>query len=130
MATSLKRRFGDSGEERAVEYLIKNGYLIIERNYRIKNLGEIDIVSKKGGQLIFIEVKTRNVEHERNFPIGFSIDAKKRVNLRRICELYLIDKSYPHTTKWRVDAILIKVDREKDLYIFEYLENILWERYY
>lgn len=46
------------GEDKACEYLRKNGYKIIERNFR-KGYGEIDIVAIHENTLVFIEVKTR-----------------------------------------------------------------------
>ena len=49
---------GRRGEDAAVRYLERRGYITITRNWRIK-AGELDIVSFKDGKLIFIEVKTR-----------------------------------------------------------------------
>lgn len=127
---SNKRKFGDIGEKEAETFLLRNGYTIKERNYRIKNLGEIDIIGEKRGKLFFFEVKTRDVKHNVNFPIGFSINEKKRRNLKRICQLYLIDKKMPHNTQWQVDAIFVKVDLNNRQHSIEHLENILWEKYY
>ena len=54
---TAKRKTGDIGEELAVKYLKENYYIICERNKRIgKN--EIDIIAKRNGYYIFIEVKT------------------------------------------------------------------------
>ena len=50
--------FGKWGEDKAAEYLTKQGYAIIERNYRCR-FGEIDIIAVKEGTLTFVEVKTR-----------------------------------------------------------------------
>lgn len=126
---SEKRKFGDLGEREAENFLISNGYRIIDRNYRIKNLGEIDLVGEKRRKLFFFEVKTRNLKHELNFPIGFSINNKKRRNLKRICQLYLVDKKLSNK-EWQVDAIFVKVDFDNKNHIIEHLENILWEKYY
>ena len=49
---------GTVGEELAFQFLLKQGYKILIRNYAC-NLGEIDLIGKEGGQLVFIEVKTR-----------------------------------------------------------------------
>ena len=49
---------GELGEDFTADYLVKNGYDIITRNYR-KPCGEIDIVASKGDILVFVEVKTR-----------------------------------------------------------------------
>lgn len=49
---------GNLGEQKTAEFLIRNGYEIVRRNYRIKG-GEIDIIAKKDDMLCFVEVKTR-----------------------------------------------------------------------
>ena len=53
------REFGSKGEDLACEYLIKNGYEILERNKHFSKLCEIDIIAKYKNKTIFIEVKTR-----------------------------------------------------------------------
>lgn len=50
---------GNIGEDLAVDYLKKNGYQIIERNFRIRG-GEIDIIARDGQTLVYVEVKTRS----------------------------------------------------------------------
>lgn len=49
---------GQQGERLAVNYLETHGYLILDRNVRLRR-GEIDIVARKQGVLVFVEVKTR-----------------------------------------------------------------------
>ncbi|MFK7033308.1 YraN family protein [Flavobacterium oreochromis] len=49
---------GKQGEQIAVDYLLKNGYEILEQNYQARK-GEIDIIARKEDWLIVIEVKTR-----------------------------------------------------------------------
>jgi putative endonuclease len=50
---------GKKGEQLAVNFLSKNGYEIIERNYRFDK-AEVDIIAKKKEILAIIEVKTRS----------------------------------------------------------------------
>lgn len=50
---------GEKGEEIAANYLEKNKYEIIDRNYRAKK-SEIDIICKEGETIVFVEVKTRS----------------------------------------------------------------------
>lgn len=58
-----KQILGTSGEEIAVDYLISQGYVVFDRNWRSKT-GEIDIVASEPidtrDELIFVEVKTRS----------------------------------------------------------------------
>jgi putative endonuclease len=56
---NLRQTFGRYGEDRAAVYLEDRGYEILERNWRSRN-GEIDLVAKDNGQIVFVEVKTRN----------------------------------------------------------------------
>jgi putative endonuclease len=53
-----RQQLGKKGEELAVRCLKKRGYRILERNYR-NPIGEIDIIAKDHGTLVFIEVKAR-----------------------------------------------------------------------
>lgn len=46
------------GEQTAAQFLEKQGYEILERNYRYKR-GEIDIIAKNAEEIIFVEVKTK-----------------------------------------------------------------------
>ncbi|MFD0990670.1 YraN family protein [Mariniflexile jejuense] len=50
---------GKKGEQKAVDFLLENGYEIIERNYRFDK-AEVDIIAKKETILAIIEVKTRS----------------------------------------------------------------------
>ncbi len=51
------KAFGDSGEQRASDFLEHDGYTIIERNWRTRS-GEVDIIALKNSVLVFVEVKT------------------------------------------------------------------------
>lgn len=53
------RVVGNLGENKAVGFLRKNNYLIVERNFRCRT-GEIDIIAYHEGYVVFIEVKSRN----------------------------------------------------------------------
>lgn len=54
-----RRQKGDRGEDLAARFLEKRGYKILARNHRTR-LGELDIIAKKDGVLVFVEVKTRH----------------------------------------------------------------------
>lgn len=53
-------RFGQLGEVYAARYLWKHGYRVVVQNYKCRQ-GEIDLVALKRKKVIFIEVKTRNI---------------------------------------------------------------------
>jgi len=54
----LTKLLGKEGEDQAARFLMKQGYRIIERNYRTRS-GEIDLIALHDGAVVFIEVKTR-----------------------------------------------------------------------
>lgn len=53
--------FGKKGEDLAVEYLQKNGYKILVRNFRFQK-AEIDIVTEKDSLIVVVEVKARSTD--------------------------------------------------------------------
>ena len=53
-----KQSLGQFGEEQAARYLRRRFYTILERNFRCR-FGEIDLIAKRGGYLVFVEVKLR-----------------------------------------------------------------------
>src|SRR3989344_1309840 len=55
--TSETQKIGEIGENIAVRFLVKHGFIIKERNYT-KKWGEIDIIAEKDDKLYFIEVKS------------------------------------------------------------------------
>jgi putative endonuclease len=81
-----RRRFGNWGEEAAVRYLEKQGYEILDRNYR-SSWGEIDIIARHWGVLAFVEVKTR---HSLKFgrPAA-AVTRDKQIRLRKTAWCYL-----------------------------------------
>ena len=52
---------GKKGEQLAVNYLTKQGFNVLETNWRYKKL-EVDIIAKDGEILVFVEVKTRSTD--------------------------------------------------------------------
>lgn len=56
--TNDPQKFGLGSEDLVVAHLTRMGYHILERNYRTR-LGEVDIIARHGGTLVFVEVKAR-----------------------------------------------------------------------
>jgi putative endonuclease len=54
----VKEKAGKRGEDIAAAYLEKEGFLILERNWRYRR-SEIDIIAREGDVLVFVEVKYR-----------------------------------------------------------------------
>ncbi len=53
------REIGSRHELQAAAFLTDRGYVILEKNYRCRT-GEIDLIAKDGGYLVFVEVKFRS----------------------------------------------------------------------
>lgn len=68
---------GKQGEELANEFLRKNGYAILETNYRYRK-AEIDLIAQKDQTLAIVEVKTRT---STDFGTPESFVNKKKINL-------------------------------------------------
>lgn len=96
---------GQAGE-RWVEYLYeKKGYKTVAKNfaaYQPKKLGELDLVCHKPGQLVVVEVKTR--QNERFMNAEEAVDWKKQNLLLRMTKLFL--EQHP---KFQADQIQIDV---------------------
>ena len=107
----MSRSKGDYFEDKAVEFLSSNGYLIVERNFYAKKLGEIDIVTTKNGVYHFIEVKSGET-----FEAVYNITPSKLRKLLRSVEYYLKVKKLD--VSYCIDAMIYAGEE------LEYLENI------
>ena len=104
--TIEKKELGARGEEIAVRYLKRRGYRILERNYRIR-LGEIDIIAKQGGDLVFIEVKTRS-DILFGSPLESVTPAKQKL-LSKVALEY-VNKHDCHNSPSRFDVVGVQFD--------------------
>lgn len=96
-----KDELGIWGERIASEFLVAEGYRVVDQRWRCR-LGEIDIVATKGQTTCFVEVKTR-----RSVAFGHpleAINAKKLSRLRQLAGLWCETKQ-PASRKIRIDAV-------------------------
>jgi len=84
--TRERKNKGAWGEDRAAEFLAREGYRILERNYRC-SLGEMDIIAREGKTVVFVEVKTRS--SERFGPPHAAIGPQKQRRMTAIALCYL-----------------------------------------
>ncbi|MGN0795505.1 MAG: YraN family protein [Christensenellales bacterium] len=101
-----KKIIGDVGENIAAEFLIKNGYKILCRNFRVK-AAEIDIVAAKKNLVVFVEVKAR-----QNLNYGYPSEAVTKAKQRKIAiaaECF-IAKNRMENNDFRFDVIEILGD--------------------
>lgn len=117
------RKIGDVYEKKAVEIIRSKGYTIVATNYRGK-YGEIDIICKKGRELVFVEVKYR-----KNAGYGYGIEAVDKNKMKRIymtamefLEEENIDgiDTKKESFEIRFDCISFLQDRES------WIKNLVW----
>lgn len=103
-----RRQYGQSGEAVAVEHLERQGYTILERNYRTR-LGEIDIIAKDGGVLVFVEVKARR--SWRHGHPKYALTPAKQRKISMVALIYLKAHGGTTHTRARFDVVTVqKVD--------------------
>lgn len=104
---------GKKGETIAVNFLKKQGYKIIERNYRSK-VGEIDIIAREKGDIVFIEVKTRQSD---NFGLPEeAVSYRKQRRLTKIALSYLTHHRLRGVNcRFDVVGILMKEDKVRNI---------------
>lgn len=99
-----RRRIGFEYETIAENYLIEQGYVILERNFYCKS-GEIDRVARDGAYLVFVEVKYRkNAVHGAPFE---AVNYKKQQRIRRSASFYMLKHGYGSSTPCRFDIVSI-----------------------
>lgn len=96
------QQFGADSESMAVTFLKKNGYKIIERNYRTK-IGEIDIIAKDGDTIVFIEVKARK---SRAYNPKEAVTSSKKRKISMVA-LYYLKSTRQINTRARFDVVAI-----------------------
>ncbi len=93
------------GEELAFHHLAHQGYKILLRNYECP-LGEIDLIAKEKGALVFIEVKTRS-SLSMGQPLE-SVTFRKRAQIVK-CAKYYMKRYGIKNLPCRFDAVSILI---------------------
>ena len=99
-----RRAAGAAGEELAASVLRAEGYEIVCRNFR-NSLGEIDIIAREGGFLVFIEVKYR-----KGSGAGDPLEAVGWEKQRIICRMagiYMSMQRMREDTPCRFDVVSV-----------------------
>lgn len=102
-----KRTIGFNYEKIAGEYLEKQGYEIIEYNF-YSRYGEIDIIAKHEGYLVFVEVKYRK-DNASGHPLE-SVSLSKQKSICK-CAMYYMKKNDLQDVSVRFDVVGILGDK-------------------
>lgn len=121
---------GFAGEKLVAEFLEKQGYTILAKNFR-SSFGEIDVIAQKDEYLAFVEVKTRKVAH---FPIASVITPGKQKKIIKTAKYYLMRQRGVIDKVCRFDVATVVYDPQVDLihrenkYQIDYIENAFCAR--
>ncbi len=122
MSQTRRQKVGQWGESAAAQYLERRGYTVLARNARTA-YGEIDLVVRaSGGDLVFVEVKTRT-----NTGFGFpeeAVDARKLQHLISSAQAYLLNLPGLVEEHWQIDVVAVLGRPGDDDVHFEHFENI------
>ena len=99
-----KRKVGKAYEERAEVYLKKQDFIILEKNFRVRQ-GEIDLIGYHKGALVFVEVKYRK-DKRKGLPEEAVTIAKQR-QISKVAQFYLMSHPLPENLSCRYDVVAI-----------------------
>jgi putative endonuclease len=111
---------GRQGEDLAVQYLVQQNYIIIERNWRCRS-GELDIIARKDSLFIVVEVRSRKSLLQFGHPVE-SVERRKQLQVRRTCDVYLTMTSQSNC-QIRFDVITVLLEKDGALREINHIPN-------
>jgi len=109
----LPKLFGDQSETLATHFLEQEGFVILERNYFARKLGEIDIIAQSEEVLHFIEVKSSK---SNSFDPIYNVTPAKLRKVINSAQYYLKTKGLD--MPFSIDALIVRGDE------VEFIENV------
>ncbi|HYM38318.1 MAG TPA: YraN family protein [Nitrospiraceae bacterium] len=112
------RLFGQAAESEAERYLRRKGYCILARNARTPS-GEMDLVTRSGSVLVFVEVKARGSSTHGGAVAA--VDGRKRARLVKLAAQYLARHGL-RDQPCRFDVVLCAGGKESPA-VLEHIED-------
>ena len=110
---------GEKGEELAIDFLIKKGYTIRDKNYRYLK-AEVDIIAQKEDILAIVEVKTRS---SRDFGLPQDFVNQKKIKLLVMAtDHYVVSKDLDVNVRFDIIAII----HENNKFEIEHIEDAFY----
>lgn len=109
--------FGKIAEDLAVDFLVKNQYKILARNFRYLK-AEVDIIAEKENQIVIVEVKARNTDA---FLEPQEAVNKKKIKLLISASNYFIEENNIDK-EVRFDIISVLPNKQKTLEIHHIID--------
>ena len=120
VTTDARHTLGRRGEELAAEHFERLGYEVLARRHRTR-FGELDLVVRDGGALVFVEVKTRRPGPGHPFD---ALDPAKQQQVRRMAIAWMHDAPrHPFFESVRFDAVGVVVTADGRLVSLDHLEG-------
>ena len=102
-----RQAVGRIGEDAAALYLQRAGLRILERNAHFR-AGEIDVIAEDGGELVFVEVRTRR---GANFGAPEESITRMKAQHMEACALTYLALHAAEARSWRIDLIAVELHR-------------------
>lgn len=115
-----RQQKGKLGEEAACRWLRKQGYLIMEQNWRCRR-GEIDIIASHGDLLVFVEVRSRSGAGKYGTPQE-SVDIRKMQQVRSTAAVYL-QITGEMNRPMRFDVIAVMMEKAGEIVSVDHIVN-------
>jgi len=100
-----RKEFGDAGEDLAASYLVQGGMRVLDRQVKTA-FGEVDLVCEDKGEIVFVEVKTRQ-SNEFGYPEEAITPSKFR-HMAASAEAVLSERGWENRF-WRIDVVAIRL---------------------
>jgi putative endonuclease len=108
----LPKIFGDESEALAILFLEQEGFVILERNYFARKMGELDIIATRDDVLHFVEVKSGRADFD---PI-YNLSPSKLRKVINSAQYYIKMKNIDMA--FCIDALIIRHDE------VDFIENV------
>jgi len=115
------KELGKLGERIAEKYLKGKDYKILDKNFRYSKLGELDIITQRGNDIIFFEVKARFKKGLSEFKPEDNITFQKQKKLVKLARIYLAKRKL-NDVSWQIDILAIEVFRNGNFDV-RHIEN-------
>lgn len=119
-AQQSPRAFGEQQEKIAARYLTEQGLQLICMNYQNK-LGEIDLIMRAAGKLVFVEVRYRR--SSRFGSAVESVDYRKQRKLWRTAQCYLKTLHLTNRIPCRFDVLGISPGKSGQSLQFDWIQG-------
>jgi len=119
-----RRALGAFGEAAAAAQLARQGYDLLERGWRCR-LGEIDIVARRGDELVFVEVRAKRGTAQGS--PEESITPAKQARLAALAHAYLDAHQIAPESAWRIDVVAVVIDHTGRVARLTHIEHAVGE---